>query len=86
MIRYMDLIVKILQYVERHGNGKRLPYPKIEGYDCDQICYHIRLCAEAGFLHTDNPHDTVKPTRNSRLKPVSLTWKGHEFLDEKVSG
>ena len=53
MKRYMELIIAILEYAEREGNGKLLSQPEIAGYTPEQINYHIQLCGEAGYLEAE---------------------------------
>lgn len=74
MIRDMNLICRILKYVERQDLDGRQPLepPKIPGFEERQINEHIRLCVEAGYLQTAGYVE--------ELNPVRLTWAGHEEL------
>lgn len=72
MKRHRDLIQLILEYVECKGNGHSLSDPTPDEYCEKDVRYHIRLCKEAGFVHTSG---TKRPAL------VSLTWAGHEELD-----
>lgn len=47
----------------------------IEGYDPDQIDYHLRQLQGAGFLDDGGLH----PMRGIGFR--SLTWQGHDFVD-----
>ncbi len=77
MKRYMDLILAILRYVEKEGNGVELDPPRFADYTETQINYHVELCGEAKYLHVSKVHSTPPAFRISRL-----TWAGHEFLDQ----
>ncbi len=76
MKRYMQLILEILKYTERYGNGKELSLPEVEGYTPDQVNYHVKLCEEAGYL------DDIFVISPGRYEIGRLTWQGHEFLDK----
>jgi Hypothetical protein (DUF2513) len=83
MKRDMELVRAVLLKVE----GLNLPvgatlcaYPsepelQIEGYDPDQVAYHLNLLIDEGF---------VQGARTTSIQFVieGLTWKGHEFLDD----
>lgn len=80
MKRDMDLVRKILKLVQDDPNPNRftsLTPLEEEGYNREQIAYHVRLLAEAGLVET---------TDTSTLQGMSygvrnLTWQGHDFLD-----
>ncbi|MYB48786.1 MAG: DUF2513 domain-containing protein [Dehalococcoidia bacterium] len=74
MKRYMQLIRAILQYVECHGNGQSMCQPEIDGYTPAQVSYHIELCKQAGYIWADGPF------------PQTLTWAGHNALDDLRKG
>jgi len=77
MKRDMDLTRKILLAMEqRSENDQDKPF-EFEGHPDEEVCYHIKLLAEADFLDArdDSTHDGEAWT------PLSLTWSGHEFLD-----
>lgn len=48
---------------------------QIEGYDPDQIGYHLLLINSAGFITR-----STKPAR-SGIYFCRLSWAGHDFLD-----
>ncbi len=76
MKRYMDLIHKILRYVEANENDDPLSVPDFENYTPAQVQYHIALCYEAGFVNAIE----VKVGSRAKYQLRSLTWKGHEEL------
>lgn len=78
MRRYMDLILRILQYVETNGNGEMLPAPEMDGYTPAQVHYHIDLCMQAGFVDARVISGAEEPSK--RYCIGSLTWHGHEAL------
>ena len=73
----MKLIQLILEYTEKHGNGKTLPLPEFEDYTFTQVNYHAGLCGEAGYLRVDRQYQSQQKRSYSILE---LTWKGHEEL------
>jgi hypothetical protein len=77
MRRETDLIRLILAQVELNTNPMRFIEIKAHGYSPNQIAYHVRLLAEAGYV------DAVDFTTMDGMdwKPKSLTWIGHDFLD-----
>ena len=71
MKRDMSLVKQILKHIEKHAPGERgfLPHPDIEGYNSDEVEYHIRLCSQAGFVDL-----------NDTGYIIELTWQGHNTL------
>ena len=47
----------------------------IEGYNFDEIVYHLGLILEAGFTEPQNNQGMTSFTYSG------LTWRGHDFLD-----
>lgn len=73
MHRDMSLILAILRYTEEKGTpGKPLSQPRFVENNPAQVLYHMQLCAEAGFIEMRGANTIIR-----------LTWKGHEFLEEK---
>lgn len=73
----MELIKKILLYVEEHGEpGKLMRQVEIDGYSVTEVSYHIKLLSQNGLLEG----------RDARIDQYFLwyagdiTWAGHEFL------
>jgi hypothetical protein len=76
--RDMELIRKVLFYIEEKGNSETLIRQwDIDGYDFKEISYQVKLLVEHGLVNG----------RSSGLDGVllwyadSLTWDGHDFLD-----
>ncbi len=78
MKRDWTLIKLLLRHVERHVTSETLshvgiPYPEVlNGFDDEQIAYHITLCEEAGFIVLN---ESIRHIRR-------LTWEGHNKLDD----
>ena len=77
MKRRMKLIYKILEWCETYADNSGQPPPDLEGYQQNEINYHIELCVEAGFLHAD-----YQPVYQI-WKIFRLTWNGHEELAKR---
>ncbi len=78
MKRDMELIRKVLLYIEEHADGERLIREwHIEGHDFKEVSYHVKLLVEHGLVNG----------RSSGIDQYllwyadSLTWPGHDFLD-----
>jgi hypothetical protein len=78
MKRDMELIRTILLEVNNY-NKPALPRIELDEYPGELVDYHVELLVEAGLLKT-----------GARLKTaggwgdwtrISLTWDGHEFID-----
>lgn len=95
MKRDMELIRKILEFVEEHGDGSVEGdlslsdvevdiavdniRPGAETYSLLQINYHAWLCVDAGFVEG---RVSLHPNLWTSSRLTALTWKGHEKLDE----
>jgi DNA-binding transcriptional ArsR family regulator len=51
----------------------------IEGYEPDQIDYHLSLLYEAGFVVSGDPKGARMMSGDYMFQ--RLSWSGHEFLD-----
>ena len=80
MQRDWDLVRKILLAVEAQGtvNG-RVEQTSIQGYDEENVVYHMEIMDEAGLIKTWATRTQDKPPYRAAL---SMTWDGHEFLDK----
>ena len=77
MKRDMDLVRKILMKLENaHYNMSDIDL-KIEGYNREEVSYHIMLLSEAGLIEARNNSSYSK----SEWRPIRLTWEGHEFVE-----
>jgi hypothetical protein len=80
MKRDMDLIRTILQKVESCEDPWGLHETlDIEGYNQNEISYHIKLLHEAGLLNAQEVSE-MGPD-GFRWWPGSLTWAGQDFLN-----
>ena len=77
MRRDIDLIRKILLETENSNSLSRSISLSIEGYNDQQVKYHVKLLSQAGYLEVE--HYSCRESEEG--KPISLTWQGHEFLD-----
>jgi predicted transcriptional regulator len=73
----MDLIRTILLEVEERGSGKKWMKVEAPEYSPEEISYHVKLLAEAGLIEGKNLGDKT----DFLWVPISMTWRGHEFLD-----
>ena len=80
MKRDLDLVRKILLVCEEHPNGFAPQELHIEGYTDDQIGYHVHLAGNAGLLKVADV--THLGSQSPCAIPLSMTWSGHEFLDD----
>ena len=85
MKRYMELVKAVLRYVEEHDDGDTqegcvIPLTHFGGYSENAVRYHILLCDENELLNVcwmeKNPGSLVQ------VLAGSLTWEGHNALDE----
>ena len=81
MKRDMDLIRTLLLMAEEECGTEPLTQFEIEGYEDQEIYYHIELILQAGFVVGG-----ISTTTTSEKKVVdntirSVTWEGHELLD-----
>ena len=75
----MDLIRKILFFLEERPFLKAEEALPIEGYDRATIMYHQLLLAQAGLV--DFEPELTKNGRIIKALVIGLNWRGHEFLD-----
>lgn len=76
----MDLIRAILLALEQHPGGFAPGEIAIEGATPEAVGYHVHLLAQAGLLLASDV--TVLSSGSPQAKALSLTWQGHEFLDD----
>lgn len=77
MQRDMDLVREILLEVEQHQQPMRDVRIRATGYAPEQVAYHVKLLAEAGYIEAVD----FSSFAAMEWRPKALTWKGHEFLD-----
>lgn len=75
MQRDMDLIRDLLLKVEADPmcNGRNFVTLDVPGRSIEEVDYHLDLMIQAGYLTGNQTMSTVSIS--------SLTWEGHEFLD-----
>lgn len=79
MKRDLDLIRKLLLAMEEHEHGFAPQRIHIDGYNEDQIGYHIYLLGEAGLAKV--VETTSMGNASPNALPLNLTWAGYEFLE-----
>lgn len=79
MKRDMELVRKILFYLESRQSFEAVSELPIEGYDRFDIMYHMLLLAQAGLV--DFEPEKTKSGRIIKAHVLGLNWAGHEFLD-----
>jgi repressor of nif and glnA expression len=80
MKRDMDLARKILKLIEDDADPNNFTDLDLEplegqGYNHEQIAYHVRLLHEAELVDAKSTNQGVS------YKVRSLTWEGHDFLE-----
>lgn len=77
MRRDCKLILKILRYVRDHADGVNIVEPPdCQSYSPEAVAYHIRLCADAGFVRMSDSDKLM----DVPFGVLELTWAGHEEL------
>ena len=80
MKRNWDVVRKILLKLEEIGNTtSRLEPDQVNGYDSELVSYHMELLNDAGLIHAKCIRTLSAPLHCVAL---SMTWTGHEFLDQ----
>jgi hypothetical protein len=64
--------------MEEHQNPNTPVKLACSGYSPDEIGYHVKILEQAGFIQAK---ETTGLRTGIQWLPLSLTWKGHEFLD-----
>lgn len=81
MKRDMELVLKILEYMEQRKEISVIQRLQIPGYDDGVVAYHLRRMYEAGLLDAEAVTSSTTEARLINVLPFGLTWQGHEFLD-----
>lgn len=77
------LIRRLLAHIAETADGQcAISIGPFYDYKDDEITYHVRLCAEAGFVILARP-DKEPPQDQNILR---LTWAGHDKLEELGGG
>ena len=83
MKRDMNLIRRILEYLEDTETTDLTAPPEIPNVSTDVICYHARLCRQAGYI--SEYRETLSGDREPKIlvcRLGQLTWAGHQALGE----
>ncbi len=81
MKRDIDLVRKLLLYLEEKPDDKVVKDLELEGYSKDDVQYHFILMDQAGLLRCEREVSSSTSDRIIRIYPFSLTWQGHEFVE-----
>lgn len=80
MQRNWDVVRKILLKLEAIGDTRtHLQADQVNGYDAELVSHHMQLLDEAGLIRAQCSHGMGAPLECVAL---SMTWRGHEFLDQ----
>jgi hypothetical protein len=78
MMRDMELIRKILLVLEEAPTGYAPSDLKVDGYDEETVGHHVHLMGQGGLL--DVIDVSAQQDSSPTALPLSITWKGHEFI------
>ena len=81
MKRDMDLIRRLLLYLEEKQSSRPEANVCVQGYSKEEIVYHLALMAQAGYIDYEAFGSISNPNRLIEVVPGSLTWEGHELLE-----
>ena len=73
MKRNMDLVERVLEWVEEIGGALNDASESIEQYSEEEVSYHAELCERSGFIEKY----MIDPGRSG----TRLTWNGHNLLE-----
>ncbi|PRS65045.1 DUF2513 domain-containing protein [Bacillus pumilus] len=76
--RDMDLIRKILLYLEEDQNPLEWRIIEVDGKTLEEVSYQVKLLSQAGLIEGK---DATRGPYHFRWLARSLTHKGHDFLD-----
>jgi hypothetical protein len=79
MQRKMDLVRMILLRMEANPSGWAPRDFGIKSYSPQEIGYHAHIMRQEGLI--EGTDTTNFESTGPEAVPMSLTWKGHEFLD-----
>lgn len=81
MKRDLELVIKILEYLEERDEISVIEEIEIPGCDKKVVAYHVRRMYEGGLLDAEAVTSKTTENRLIDVLPFGLTWQGHEFLD-----
>ena len=79
MKRDMELVRKLLFFLEEKPDHVVTERIELEGYDDVTIGHHLIILYEAGYIEGE-PQVSTSSKRIIRVWPNRLTWDGYEFL------
>ncbi len=79
MKRDMDLARSILIEVEAATEPWGMLEINVDGYEAENISYHIKLLYQAGLIEAEDT--STLGVGGFEWSASSLTWDGHEFLE-----
>lgn len=79
MQRNMDLVRMILLRLESSPTGRAPRDLEITSFRPEEVGYHAHIMKQEGLIEGVNTTHLASP--GPEVKPTSLTWKGHEFLE-----
>lgn len=86
MKRDLDVVLRILEYLEEREETSVITQLEIPGYDSRILAYHCRRMYEGGLLDAEAVVSSTTSSRLIDVLPFGLTWEGHEFLDAMRKG
>jgi len=81
MKRNIDLVRKLLLYLEEKSDDKMVKDLELEGFSKYEVQYHFVLMDQAGLIRCERSVSSSTSDRVIQVYPFSLTWQGHEFLE-----
>ncbi|MDO6467538.1 MAG: DUF2513 domain-containing protein [Paraglaciecola chathamensis] len=81
MKRDMDLIRKLVLYIEAKEDDHPISKEPFAGFTELEFEEHYHLLYEAGLVRCETVCSRSTPSRIVRVIPFSLTWEGHDFAD-----
>ncbi len=85
MKRDIDLLRKLLIFLEEKPNDKIVEDLELEGFSKDEVQHHFILLDQAGLIRCERLVSKTTDDRVIRVYPFSLTWQGYEFLEASRS-
>lgn len=81
MKRDMELVRKILLFIEDHHEGTSLINLKLDGYDKTTVAEHCKIMFDYGLLEHFKPYPADNDPYNM-FAVGGLTWEGFDYLDK----
>jgi len=81
MKRNIELVRKLLLYLEEKPDYKMVNDLELEGFSKYEVQYHFILMDQAGLISCERSVSSSTSDRVIQVYPFGLTWQGHEFLE-----